>query len=39
MKHTHTSQKANLARGWEGMAECLILSTNPWGSIYRGTND
>jgi hypothetical protein len=30
MKHTHTTQKATMARGGRGMVECLILSTNPW---------
>jgi hypothetical protein len=39
MKHTHTTQKATIARGGRGIAECLVLSTNPWGPIYRKIND
>jgi hypothetical protein len=39
MKHIHTSQKTIMARGGRGMTECLIISTNPWGPIYRQTND
>jgi hypothetical protein len=39
MKHTHTSQKATMARGGREIVECLFLSTNYWGPIYRKTNE
>jgi hypothetical protein len=39
MNHTHTSQKASMARGWERDGWVIASPPALWGPIYRRTND